>query len=194
MRKKASAGFFYIINKWTALAFCVLFILGVLLATWEVGNIVKIVAQPEKKPIYSVDTEGMTVALGINCAWDNSDIPELLSILEHYNVKASFFVLGSWCDQYPESVRQIAGAGHEIGSHSNSHANLTRLDKEGVLSEIRESCRKIEELTGKAPALFRPPSGAYNSEVIGLIEEEGLYPIQWDCDLIHMKTLKEKLP
>jgi len=141
----------------------------------------------KKYPIYSVETNKQLVSMGINCAWDNADIPALIEILGKYNIKATFFVVGDWCDKYPESVRMLYEAGHEIGSHSDTHADMTRLDRTGMQREIRNSATKIEALTGTRPILFRPPSGAYNSEVVQVIEDEGFYPIQWDCDSIDYK-------
>lgn len=142
----------------------------------------------EKRPIYSVETDQKQVAIGINCAWSNEDIPALLDLLERYGVRATFFVVGEWCDKYPESVKAIHDAGHEIGSHSDTHADLTKLDDAGVLREIRDSAAKLEAVTGAPVQLFRVPSGAYNSRVIELIEQEGMYPIQWDCDSIDYKN------
>jgi len=146
-------------------------------------------AQPVKRPIYSVQTDECKVALGINCAWGNEDIEQILDALGQHNVKASFFVLGTWAERYPQSVKMISQAGHEVGSHSDTHADMTTLSEEKILRQIRESSRKIEALTGQRPALFRTPSGAYNSQVIGLIEQEGLFPIQWDCDSLDYRDL-----
>jgi peptidoglycan/xylan/chitin deacetylase (PgdA/CDA1 family) len=89
---------------------------------------------------------------------------------------------------FPDSVRMLAEAGHEIASHSNSHRDLTKLSEEKILGEIRESCRKLQEISGKKVTLFRVPSGAYNTRVIELIEGEGLYPIQWSLDSLDYRA------
>lgn len=168
----------------TGLALCVC--VGLL------GHAVKTVAAwsaQAKHPIYSVDTEKNQVSLGINCAWGNEDIPQLLDILNKYKIKATFFIVGEWCDKFPESVKLIYDAGHEIGSHSDTHADMTKLDDAGILREIRDSRKKLEAVTGMSVTLFRVPSGAYNSRVVELIENEGMYPIQWDCEVMDMKTI-----
>ena len=154
-----------------------------------VGLPVETQAEQVRRPIYSVETQEKKVALGINSAWGNEDIPQILEVLADYNVRASFFVVGDWAGKYPDSVRMIFDAGHEIGSHSDTHADMSKLDRDGILREIRESSRKIEAITGVPPTLFRPPSGAYDSQAIRLIEEEGLYPIQWDCDSLDYRDL-----
>ncbi|MCL2035284.1 MAG: polysaccharide deacetylase family protein [Oscillospiraceae bacterium] len=151
-----------------------------------------------KHPVYSVETENPHVSLGINCAWGNEDIPQLLSVLDSYHIKATFFIVGEWCDKFPESVKQISEAGHEIGSHSDTHADMTRLDDAGVLREIRASREKLERVSGKAVTLFRTPSGAYNDRVVTLIEQEGMIPVQWDLDSIDYKdpspeTMRERI-
>lgn len=153
-----------------------------------VTKAVRAAASQRKHPIYSVDTPEKLVALGINCAWDNADIPQLIQILDTYHIKATFFAVGDWCDDYPDSVKALYDAGHEIGSHSDTHADLTKLDKQGIQREIRDSAQKIQAITGQRPNLFRPPSGAYNSQVVEVIEQEGFYPIQWDCDSVDYKN------
>jgi peptidoglycan/xylan/chitin deacetylase (PgdA/CDA1 family) len=156
---------------------------ALLASVGALGGLARSAGEAEKKrPVYSVDTDKPHAALGINCAWGNEDIPEIIKALDTGGVKATFFVAGSWCDRYPASVRALYNAGHEIASHSNSHANLTRLDDAGVQAEIRKASSKLEAVTGEPVTLFRLPSGAYDSRVIALIEGEGLIPIQWNCD------------
>ena len=151
-----------------------------------------------KHPIYSVETGDANVALTINCAWGNDDIPELLSILKQYNIKATFFIVGDWCDKFPESVELISAAGHEIGSHSDTHADMTRLNDEDILREIEVSRAKLQKTAGVPVTMFRPPSGAYNDRVVELIRDCGMYPVQWDCDSIDYKnpspeTMRERI-
>lgn len=144
-------------------------------------------ASKRKLPIYSVEREGKTISLGINCAWDNADIPELLKILDEAGVKATFFVVGQWCDKYPESVKAIQEAGHEIGNHSDRHKDMTKLDRAGIVQEIESASDKVEKITGTRPKLFRAPSGAYNDLVVETARGLGYEVIQWDCDSIDWK-------
>ena len=153
------------------------------------GAAITVGAQQPERPIYSVETPEKKVALGINSAWGNEDIEQILAVLAQRGVSASFFVVGQWADKFPQSVAAIHAAGHEVGSHSDTHADMTKLSREGVLREIRESSRKIQAITGSAPTLLRPPSGAWNAQVVKLIEQEGLYPIQWDADSLDYRGL-----
>ncbi len=189
VKRTNKRGIYRVTRRGPALAILLCGMAAIGLLTGLAGKAVQVAAQPARHPIYSVETPEKKVALGINCAWDNEDIERLLETLDQYNVKASFFLVGDWCDRYPDSVRQIDAAGHELGSHSDTHADMTKLDREGILREIRVSNEKMKALTGKAPTLFRPPSGAYNNQVIELIEAEGLFPIQWDCDSLDYRNL-----
>ena len=65
-------------------------------------------------PIYKVKTEEKKVALTMNCAWNADDIDKILEILEQNNIKITFFMVGDWIDKYPEYVKKINEAGHEI--------------------------------------------------------------------------------
>lgn len=65
-------------------------------------------------PIYKVETEEKKVALTMNCAWNADDMDKILEILEQNNVKITFFVVGDWIDKFPDYVKKINEAGHEI--------------------------------------------------------------------------------
>ena len=133
-------------------------------------------------PIYSVKIEEKKVALSFDAAWGNEDTEELIQILKTYNIKATFFIVGSWVDKYPESVKALYDAGHEIGNHSNSHPDMSKLSQEKILNELNFCNEKIENIIGVKPLLFRAPYGAYNNTLISTVKSIGMYTIQWDCD------------
>jgi peptidoglycan/xylan/chitin deacetylase (PgdA/CDA1 family) len=85
---------------------------------------------------------------------------DLLAVLEEYGVKATFFLKGRNVEAYPEAAREIALAGHEIANHSFYHRSLLTVGKFDAMEELRRSNLLIEESTGIAPQLFRPPYGA----------------------------------
>ena len=86
--------------------------------------------------------------------------PAILDILKARGVKAMFFVLGSEAEKYPELVQRIAAEGHEIGNHSYTHANLSRMPESLVKLDLNANQRLIESLIGRSTALFRPPYDA----------------------------------
>ena len=135
-----------------------------------------------KLPIYSVDTADKKIAISFDAAWGNDDTHNLVKILKEYKVPATFFVVGAWVDKYPESVKEIADAGHRIQNHSNTHPYMTQLSRLKMTDEITSCNEKIEAITGAAPTLFRPPYGDYDNAVIETVEGLNMYPIQWSVD------------
>lgn len=111
----------------------------------------------------------------------------MLSILEKNNVKTTFFLVGSWIRRYPEQVKKIYEAGHDIGNHSNKHPEMTKLDREHIKSELLDAHKEIKDLIDIDMDLFRPPYGAYNDSVIEVAKECGYYTIQWDIDSLDWK-------
>ena len=138
-------------------------------------------------PIYSVQRDYKTCALSFDAAWGNEDTQTLIDIFERYKVKATFFVVGEWVDKYPESVKALSEAGHEVMSHSNDHAHFNALSSEEIVADINACNDKIEAVTGKRPTLFRPPFGEYDDHVITTVRGMGIEPIQWDVDSLDWK-------
>lgn len=138
-------------------------------------------------PIYCVQTDEPKISLTFDAAWGNEDLEEILSILEKYQVKATFFMTGEWVSRYPDDVKKIAAAGHDLANHSNSHAQMSRLNADEIRKEIGEMHEKVKELTGVEMDLFRPPYGDYNDLTVTTAMECGYYPIQWDVDSLDWK-------
>lgn len=138
-------------------------------------------------PIYCVNTEDNKVSLSFDAAWGNDDTQNILDILAKNNVKVTFFMTGEWVNKYPEDVKAIAAAGHDLGNHSENHKQMSQLSKEQCTSEIMKAHNKVKELTGLDMNLFRPPFGDYNNNVVGTARECGYYTIQWDVDSLDWK-------
>ena len=98
-------------------------------------------------------------------------------------------MVGDWVDKYPEAVKKIYEAGHEIGSHSNTHPHLNSLSAEENLKEIQLSVNKIEKITGNKTNLYRAPYGEYNNTVIKTAQQNGYYTIQWNLDTLDYEGL-----
>lgn len=150
---------------------------------------VKTAAAKKELPIYSVERGDKKIAISFDAAWGNEQTDTLINILGEYGVKTTFFVVGSWVDKYPESVKALDAAGHEVMNHSNTHPHLTRLDVAKIEEEITLCAAKIESVTGKRPGLLRPPYGDYNDTVIKTVRRLGVYPIQWDVDSLDWKGI-----
>ena len=146
-------------------------------------------ASTRKLPIYSVQRDDKCISLTFDAAWGNEDTQKLIDILGTYHVKATFFVVGDWADKYPESVRALSEAGHEVMSHSDDHAHFSKLSESEIIANVNASCDKIEKITGVRPTLFRCPYGEYDDHVIQTLCDMDMKTIQWDCDSLDWKEL-----
>lgn len=140
-----------------------------------------------KLPIYCVQRDDKAVSLTFDAAWGNEDTQTLIDILGRYNVKATFFVVGAWVDKYPESVKALSDAGHQVMSHSNDHAHFSTLGTDEIVSNLNICNDKIEDVTGIRPTLFRCPYGEYDDHVIETVSNMGMFTIQWDVDSLDWK-------
>ena len=138
-------------------------------------------------PIYCVQTDEKKVALSFDAAWGNEDTQEILNILKNHDVHVTFFMTGDWVEKYPDDVKAIYEAGHDLGNHSETHPNMSQLSNEQKTEELMLVHKKVKELTGEDMYLFRPPYGDYDDEVILNAKENGYYTIQWDVDSLDWK-------
>ena len=146
-------------------------------------------ATQRQLPIYCVQRDQKMIAISFDAAWGNEDTQQLIDILGKYNIKATFFVVGQWVDKYPESVKALADAGHEVMNHSNTHAHMSQLSADEIIADVSACNDKIEAVTGVRPTLIRPPYGEYDDNVITAIRSMGMEPIQWDVDSLDWKDL-----
>ena len=130
------------------------------------------------------------VALTFDSGWLYESTLPLLDVLDEYDIKATFFPRALWVynpdnpkTSYPDLAREIVSRGHTMGNHSLTHPDMTKIPLAEARREIRESTRLIQEATEVRPYLFRPPYGAYNQEMLGILGEEGYpYTIMWTID------------
>ena len=102
---------------------------------------------------------------------------EILNILNKYNVKATFFVVGKHANWYSKPIIEASKEGHEIGNHTFSHPDISNLSSDDIKKEIKECEDALIKLTGKKPTLFRPPYGSYGKDQLGEIAKECGYKI-----------------
>ncbi len=173
-------------RKLKAWAFITLLILGLTLGVSKVATVCNTVNGKEL-PVYSVETDEKKVALSFDAAWGNEDTQQILDILEQYDVKVTFFMTGGWVENYPEDVKKICEAGHDLANHSENHKNMSQLSDEENKSELMKVHEKVKALTNVEMNLFRPPYGDYDDEVIQTAKACGYYSIQWDVDSLDWK-------
>ena len=144
---------------------------------------------PRLVPIYSVETDEKKVAISFDTAWGADKTLKILEILKEYNVNATFFMVGFWVEDYPEMVKAIDEQGIEIGTHSNTHPDFTKLNDDQIKLELTTSIGAIKKITNKEVNLFRVPYGAYNNTILNIASGLNLKTIQWDVDTLDWKGL-----
>lgn len=155
---------------------------------FSIKNICELMQRYEA-PINRVDTNERQVALTFDVAWGSENIEDILDILDKYNAKATFFLVGSWVDDNEDLVKEIHNRGHEIGNHSNTHSSFTEISKENKEDELLITSTKIKNLTGEDVDLFRPPFGNVDKETMDVCESLGYHTIKWDVDSGDWKNL-----
>ena len=103
----------------------------------------------------------------------------LLDVLARHNVKATFFVIGSFVKQRPDILRAVAAAGHAIGNHTFTHPNLIFRSASETRREIDACATAIEEAIGAGTRLFRPPHGGRRPSTLRAIRSAGYQPVMW---------------
>ncbi|MCI9095517.1 MAG: polysaccharide deacetylase family protein [Lachnospiraceae bacterium] len=138
-------------------------------------------------PIYCVETPEKKIALSFDAAWGNEDTGKILEILQKQDVHVTFFMTGGWVESYPDDVKAILAAGHDLGNHSENHKNMSQLSDQEKKDELMKVHTKVQELTGYEMFLFRPPYGDYDNAVVNVAKDCGYYTIQWDVDSLDWK-------
>ena len=170
-------------------------IISVIILSFTMNNNIKSVMGDikEDQPIYCVDIEEKFVSLTFDINWAEKDnLESILNILDKYNVKGTFFIMGGWVNYSNENVNKLVAInerGHEIGNHSYMHPGFTKITDEKIKEELNKTDNIIEKYTGKKPELFRFPSGEYNKDCFKKVSELGYKCIQWDADSIDWKEL-----
>lgn len=106
---------------------------------------------------------------------------EILNVLDQAGVKASFFMMGKEAELYPDVVKKVSEAGHLIGNHTYTHANVCQISAGETIEEITKTNNILEGLTGKRPQFFRPPFGCKNES---LEKQTGMFWIFWEVDTL----------
>ncbi len=108
--------------------------------------------------------------------------PQILSVLAAHDARATFFVLGCWVPKRPDLVKQAAANGNEIGCHTWSHPNCTKLSNAAIRQQVRRWEAAVEPLIGGRVRYFRPPYGAVNSRVRTVLNSMGYTVVMWTGD------------
>ncbi len=131
---------------------------------------------------FSYENEDKRIALTFDDGPHYKYTAEILEILDEYNIKATFFVVGQLAEKYPELILRELAEGHEVASHTWSHAHLTMLSDKSLEDEIYATEELLYELAEYRPTLLRPPEGKYGDNLLRVAGKLDYEVILWTVD------------
>lgn len=105
--------------------------------------------------------------------------PKILDVLSTYQAKATFFMIGQHIERYPDLAARVAAEGHEIGNHTWTHPDLTKLDEQQIRDELERTAQLITSVCGRSPVHMRPPFGASDERVQAIVDTPQIF---WSVD------------
>ena len=123
------------------------------------------------------------VCLTIDDGPDPATTPALLDLLDAYQAKALFFLIGDRAAKHPDLTREILRRGHQIGNHSQTHPAGTfwTLRPVRMWQEVAGCQQTLTEILGQSPVWFRPPVGHHNLFIGPPLRALGLKMLIWNC-------------
>jgi len=145
----------------------------------------RVLAQRYRDIVFvNMDPADNAVYLTFDDGPDTANTVKVMSILKEYGVTATFFFTGSNIERHPAVVKQAHDAGFAIGLHSCSHARMTELTEDEILSELNRNNDLLETATGARSGIMRPPFGALGDREIEIIDNSGLRIYLWSIDTL----------
>jgi polysaccharide deacetylase family sporulation protein PdaB len=134
-------------------------------------------------------TTSKVIALTFDDGSDGTNIQKILDTLSASKVKATFFLTGSGAEKHPQAIKNIVAKGHQIGNHSYSHPDFTKLSAAKIKAELDKTEAAIKKITGKSTKpLFRAPFGSTNSAVLAAVGNAGYtHTVHWNIDTVDWK-------
>ncbi len=137
----------------------------------------------------TIDPHQKVIALTFDDGPNPATTNQILDALKKHKGHATFFVLGSRVQYYPETLKRMLKEGNEVGNHSWSHPLLTRLSVKEALKQINDTQDVIEKVSGYRPTLVRPPYGGINDELRSQLKMDVAL---WDVDPEDWKERNKK--
>lgn len=176
----------FVVKKSTLIraAVFVLLVIGAIIYTQVAfGGSEPVSSTSEAMPVCRVAAGDKVVALTFDTAFGDADYTQqILGVLDNEGVKATFFVMGLWANENQDATKDIAAAGQEIASHSMNHTRYPEMTTSEILGDASDAADLIFQLTGYDTKVIRMPYGAYDTESIAALENEGYTPVKWSLD------------
>jgi peptidoglycan-N-acetylglucosamine deacetylase len=139
--------------------------------------------------LWDIKTEEKIIALTFDDGPHATYTPQILDLLNKYDAKATFFVIGEHAKKFPEIILRENDEGHEIANHTYTHPYSRTA--EVLKNELKKTNEAIHDITGTYPVLYRPVGGSYNDRIISTAVENGFKVIMWSW---HQDTKDWKRP
>jgi peptidoglycan/xylan/chitin deacetylase (PgdA/CDA1 family) len=134
--------------------------------------------------LWRADTDERVLALTFDDGPDPAYTEPLLALLAEQDVRATFFVVGERGAEHRELLRRQAAAGHELGNHTWRHTDLSMLSRAETREELGRTSELLAGITGRAPAVLRPPWGRISGTAMHIAAEQAMDVMVWDERLL----------
>ena len=138
--------------------------------------------QARDLPMFHLDDGRKVIALTIDDGPSPVYTPQILGLLDKYQVTATFSMIGLQVGAHPATAREVAAAGHMIANHTWSHVNLAVRSPVVIADQINRATDAIHTVTGRVPTLFRAPYGAWSPVVLAHCAQTRMTPLDWSVD------------
>ena len=121
------------------------------------------------------------IYLTFDAGYENGCTEKILDVLKQHDVKAAFFLVGSYMKRNADLVRRMVAEGHIVGNHTMNHPDMSKLcDKDAFAKELQDTEMLFREITGKElPKFYRPPQGVFSKENLKMAQEQGYKTVFW---------------
>nr|WP_238600160.1 polysaccharide deacetylase family protein [Lysinibacillus tabacifolii] len=139
--------------------------------------------------LWEIKTNEKIIALTFDDGPHKKYTPEILDVLDKYNAKSTFFIVGENAEKNPAVIQRMYEEGHELAIHTYTHPLRTTIPN--LLKEIKQTHETIYGISGYSPTLFRPVEGQYTDGMIDAVAKEGYKVVMWSW---HQDTMDWKSP
>jgi peptidoglycan/xylan/chitin deacetylase (PgdA/CDA1 family) len=134
------------------------------------------------RPEFTIQEGQKAIALTIDDGPSLTYTPQVLQLLQRYNVTATFSMVGRLVAQHPGIAREVSAAGHQVSNHTWRHRDLQAMAPSAAIDEIDRATDAIQTEVGITPRYFRAPYGAWTKAVLRRCVQHGMLPLDWSVD------------
>jgi peptidoglycan/xylan/chitin deacetylase (PgdA/CDA1 family) len=107
--------------------------------------------------------------------------PELLDLLARHGARATFFMVGTEAERFPDAARRVVAEGHDVASHTRSHLDHHAVDPADAVADMLAGADAIERVLGFEPVLYRAPYGYFVEATVAEAARRGWTCVRWSA-------------